>query len=276
MTAAVTTFETPGPAALRISLSGGEVTVDAAEVRTVEVELVSLRDNDGTRQAIAEARVEMKARGTSHEIVVQVPRKSGFMVGRNAKVRILVRCPLGTDLELRSSSADLEATGTLGAVGVKTASGDVSIVDAGTLDVDSASGDIRVRDVEGTIDVRTASGDVSVRTGGGLLSAKLVSGDLSVGEAHAGLAVTTVSGDVRVEAVGGGGMRVQSVSGDVHLAVAPGERLYVDVSSVSGTMSSELGLDDAPPAEAAASVHELHVRTVSGDVRIARAAVVGV
>ena len=84
--------------------------------------------------------------------------------------------------------------------------------------------------------------------------------------------MTTVSGDVRVDAAGGGGMRVQAVSGDVHLAIKPGERLYIDASSVSGTMSSELGLDDAPPADSAAPVIELRVRTVSGDLQIVRAA----
>ena len=107
-----------------------------------------------------------------------------------------------------------------------------------------------------------------------LLTAKLVSGDIAVGEAAAGLAVTTVSGDVRVHAAGGGGMRVQAVSGDVHLAIKPGERLYIDANSVSGTMSSDLGLQDAPPIESSTPVVELRVRTVSGDVNIVRATTV--
>ena len=59
--------------------------------------------------------------------------------------------------------------------------------------------------------------------------------------------MTTVSGDVEVRAAGGGSIRVQSVSGDVELGIKPGERLYIDASSVSGTMSSELGLEDSPP-----------------------------
>ena len=133
-----------------------------------------------------------------------------------------------------------------------------------------------MRDVEGTIDIRTASGDASVRRSGGILTAKLVSGDIAVGEAAAGLAVTTVSGDVRVHAAGGGGMRVQAVSGDVHLAIKPGERLYIDANSVSGTMSSDLGLQDAPPIESSTPVVELRVRTVSGDVNIVRATTVDV
>jgi DUF4097 and DUF4098 domain-containing protein YvlB len=271
----VTVFETTGHVALRLTLAAGEVRVETADDPTVEVELVPLRDNDATRQAIAEARVEMTDRRGGHEVVVQIPRKSGFLIGRDVKVGVRVRCPRGSDLDLRAGSADLEAKGTLGAVGVKTASGDVSLEDVGSLEVDSASGDLRVRDIDGSCDLRTASGDASVRRCGGLLSTKLVSGDLTVAEAAAGFAVTTVSGDVRVDAAGGGGMRVQAVSGDVHLAVKPGERLYIDASSVSGTMSSELGLADAPPTDSVTPVLELRVRTVSGDVEIVRAVAVG-
>ena len=74
----MTVFETPGPVALRLTLAGGEVNVETSDDRTVEIELVPLRDNDITRQAIAEARVEMTDRGGGHEIVVQVPEEAGL------------------------------------------------------------------------------------------------------------------------------------------------------------------------------------------------------
>lgn len=271
----MTTFETPGTVLLRVGLDGGEVSVETAEIHTVDVELVPLRDNDATREAIDRARVELVPRGGGHEVVVELKRKSGLVIGRGAKVGVRIHCPHGSDLVLRASSADLNGTGVLGTVDVKTASGDVSLERARKLQVDTASGDVRARDVEGASDLRTASGDVMLRRSGGPLSANLVSGDLVVDEAAAGLEVTTVSGDVHVRAAGGGGLRVQSVSGDVELAVKPGQRLYVDASSVSGTMTSELGLDDAPPADASAEVHDLRVRTISGDLRISRAATGG-
>ena len=55
----VTTFEPTGHVAVTVTLAGGEVTVEASELPGVEVELVPLRDNEPTRKAIAEARVEM-------------------------------------------------------------------------------------------------------------------------------------------------------------------------------------------------------------------------
>jgi hypothetical protein len=267
----VTAFQTPGDVLLRVSLDGGEVSVETADDRAVEIELVPMRDNDVTRQAIEEARVELVPRGSGHEVIVELKRKSGLLIGRGPRVEVRIRCPHGSDLSLRAASADLSATGALGVVDVKTASGDVSLDRAARLRVDTASGDVRARDVDGATELRTASGDVVLRRAGGPLTANLVSGDLAVDEAAAGLDVTTVSGDVQVRAAGGGGLRVQSVSGDVEVAIKPGLRLYVDASSVSGTMTSELGLDDAPPAAAAEEVHELRVRTISGDLRIARA-----
>ena len=272
--AVMTTFETSGHVTLKVSLEGGEVAVETREGGGVDVELVALRDNDVTRKAIAEARVEMVDRGDAHEVVVELKRKSGFVVGRGAKVGVRIGCPVGSDVSLRSSSADLESKGSLGEVAVKTASGDVSLERVTAVTVTSASGDVTVREIAGAAELRTVSGDVTVRRCVGLLTASLVSGDLSVDEVAAGLTATTVSGDVQVRSAGGGDIQVQSVSGDVQLAIRPGERLYIDASSVSGTMSSELGIDDAPPADSSGPVSELRVRTVSGDLQILRAAAV--
>ena len=268
----MTIFEPTGHVVVKVTLAGGEVTVRASELPGVEVELVPLRDNDVTRKAIVDARVEMVENGARQEVVVNLGKGNGFTTGRGPKVGIHVRCPGGSDLGVRSSSADIEATGTLGSVEAKTASGDVSLEEVGAADVSTASGDVRVRDAEQALSIRTLSGDVSVGHCRGTLSVNVVSGDLSIVEAAAGLHVGTVSGDVRVQAAGGGPMQIGSVSGDVHLAIKPGEHLYIDASSLSGEMSSELGLEDSPPADA--HCNELSVRTVSGDVQIVRSAVV--
>jgi DUF4097 and DUF4098 domain-containing protein YvlB len=269
----MTIFEPSGHVSVKVTLAGGEVIVQASELPGVDVELVALRDNDVTRKAIADARVEMVENGARQEVVVNLGKSDGFTIGRGPKVGIHVRCPRGSDLGIRSNSADVETTGMLGSVAAKTASGDVSLEDVRAADVSTASGDVRVRDAEQALTIRTLSGDVSVGRCRGTLSINLVSGDLSIVEAAAGMHVGTVSGDVRVQAAGGGPMQIGSVSGDVHLAIKPGEHLYIDASSLSGEMTSELGLEDSPPAGSDAHFDELSVRTVSGDVQIVRAAV---
>lgn len=269
----MTVFEPAGHVAVKVTLAGGEVTVDASDLPGVEVELVPLRDNEPTRKAIADARVEMVEAGGRHEVIVNLGKGNGFMIGRGPRVAVRIRCPRGSDLVVRSSSADLEAVGALGSVEAKTASGEVSLEDVASADVATASGDVRVRDAERALTIRTLSGDVNIGRCRGVLSVNLVSGDLEVGEAAAGFHVGTVSGDVEIQAAGGGPMQIGSVSGDVDLAIKPGESLYIDASSLSGDLSSELELDGAPVAGSEAEVRELSIRTVSGDVRIVRAAI---
>ena len=82
------------------------------------------------------------------------------------------------------------------------------------------------------------------------------------------MAVKTISGDVELDATGAG-VVVSSVSGDVAVAAVPGLVLWIDAQSVSGTMSSELDLGD-DLSEPGQDAVELRVRTVSGDVRVAR------
>ena len=71
----------------------------------------------------------------------------------------------------------------------------------------------------------------------------------------------------------GGDVRVQTVSGDVRVGIARGTRTWIDAASVSGRLESEFGLEDQEPAnEGGGPVLPLHVKTVSGDVSIVRAA----
>jgi len=264
-------FETPGMVRLRVALGAGEVSLETGEMREVVVDVLPLRDDEASREAGAETRVELRERGDGHEVAVEVPKRRGFAKGREASVAVRIRCPHGADLELTSAAADLDARGRLGAVRARSASGDLSLqVVEGTLDASTASGDVTVDEVLGAAKVKTASGDVEVKRACGEVSVGLVSGDLTVGEALAAVGVNTVSGDVRIDAAGGGDVDLKSVSGDVEIGMRPGLRLWIDASSVSGTMTSELEVTDTLPADDAPLV-ELRAKSVSGDLRIRRA-----
>ena len=89
MTTDTMTFDTPGAVLVRISLDGGEVGLETWDERSVDVQLIALRDNDITRQVIEEARVEMSPRGGGHEIIVDLKRKTGLV----ARPRPEGRCP---------------------------------------------------------------------------------------------------------------------------------------------------------------------------------------
>ena len=269
-------FETPGKVALKIGLGGGHVSVETDEVKETTVDVEALRDDEVTREAIAAMRIEARDRGGFHEVVVEAPKRSGGWLGalgRGPKIGVRVRCPHDADVRINTSSADIEVEGRVEEAEVNTASGDVSLEHVTvSLKANTASGDISVREIGGPGAIKTASGDVRVHRSHGALTANLVSGDFELGEAFDDISIATVSGDQEIAALRGGEQaKVQSVSGDVRIGVARGLQLWIDGSSVSGSMRSELELEDAPGAEDGPVV-ELRARTVSGDVQIVRAA----
>lgn len=251
-------FDTPTPPRLRVRNAAGLISVDPSEAGRTTVELEALRDDETTREAIERATVEQ----SGNEIAIEIGTGGkGFGVGpawisfgRIPQVGIRIRCPEGAELDCTSASADLSATGRLGKVELKTASGDVSVEHVAGLRVQSASGDVRVATVEGEARIQT------------------VSGDLAIDDAQGDLSARSVSGDQRIGAVQQGVIKLQSVSGDVRVGVRPGTRLRIDASSTSGDVSSELDVKDAPSETPSAREARLEAKTVSGDVEITRAA----
>jgi DUF4097 and DUF4098 domain-containing protein YvlB len=269
-------FDTPGKVALKIGLGGGHVSVETDDVTETSVDVEALRDDEATHEAIAAMRIEARDRGGFHEVVVEAPKRSGGWLGalgRGPKIGVRIRCPHDADLRINTSSADIEVEGRVAEVELNTASGDASLENVTvSLKANTASGDVSVREIGASGAIKTASGDVRVQRAHGTLTANLVSGDFELGEAFDDISIATVSGDQEIAALRGGEhAKVQSVSGDVRIGIAPGLKLWIDGSSVSGSMRSELELEDAPAAEEGPMV-ELRARTVSGDVHIVRAA----
>ena len=268
-------FDTPEPPRIRVRNPAGQIVVEASEGNRTTVELEPLRDDDTTREAIERARVE--AHG--NEVIVEVGELRGFGIGgisisfgRTPQVGIRIRCPEGTELDCATASANLKASGRLGDVEAKSASGDVAVEHVTALRVQSASGDVRAARIDGEARIQTVSGDVRVGPVSGAISATLVSGDFQADEGQSDVTVKSVSGDLRVDAVREGEIKLQSVSGDVRLGVRPGTRLQIDATSTSGDISSELDVKDRPSELPSGLEARLQVKTVSGDVDIVRAA----
>src|SRR2546423_6799229 len=163
------TFQTPGPVRTEIRLGSGGARLSSGEEGQTIVTLEPLRDNDSTREAIANARIELRERAGEYEVVVDVrDRGRGFSIGRGADVRVEIRCPDGTDVEAKSGSADIEGRGRFGSLDVGTGSGDVQFE---TIDrearANAASGDVVLDSVGGNARINTAPGDQQPRPGGG-------------------------------------------------------------------------------------------------------------
>jgi DUF4097 and DUF4098 domain-containing protein YvlB len=257
-------FPTPSWIHVDLRVPAGRVDVELSD--TIETEVTVTPLSDGARDRMDEVSVTFEG----DHLHVDAPENRAW-IGRTPEYAVSIRGPVGSRIRLKSASADLVVRGTAGAVDVKTASGDVTVADVeGNLRVDSASADVRADSVGGDTVVTSASGDIGLGRAVGTVRAQSVSGDVRIGESHARLSVQTVSGDLRVDRLAAGSLELNAVSGDVELAVAPGIAVWLDVRSLSGDTRSELDASDGP-AEGE-QVVEIRGKTVSGDVRIRRAA----
>ena len=270
------TFETPGSVSLQIKLPSGRVVVTTADEPRTTVEVVAL----GRRGQDAIDEIEITMDEVSGRHVIRVEQRDRFRWGPiqitwGGDFECRITCPPGADLDLAGASTDVRVEGELGDVSARTASGDIRLHEVGgPLQVKTASGDVSVGIVGGEGTIATVSGDVGVERIDAPLSVRAVSGDITIGSIASELVVATTSGDVDLKAVHEGDVRVQTVSGDVRVGIARGTRVWIDAGSVSGRLESELGLEDQESAasDVESAVVPLHVKTVSGDVSVVRAA----
>ncbi|MCV2488439.1 DUF4097 domain-containing protein [Geodermatophilus sp. YIM 151500] len=266
-------FPVDGPLAVDVRNPAGSVALTAREGGgRVEVRVEAL---DPAAAQLLEA-VDIATSSSDGErpqrVRVTVPERWLF---RTPRFAVTVRGPAATDARLAVASADVDVRGPVGALTVTAASGDVAVESARELNLRSASGDVRVGSVADRATVGTASGDLRVDTAGDRLEVRTASGNVAVGRAGAEVSVGTASGDVRIDAVEQGRVRLTTVSGDTTVGVAPGQRVWLELSSASGRMHSELTAEEGAAAaddRAGPATVSITARTVSGDVRIVRAA----
>jgi Putative adhesin len=270
-------FETPGSVSLQIRLPSGRVVVTTVDEPRTSVDVIST----GRRGSDAIDAIEISAEPYRDGHLVTIEHKERIRFGPiqiswGGDVEIRVTCPPGSNLDFSSGAADLRVDGDLGEVSVKTASGDVVLGQvAKKLQVKTASGDVTARTASHGGQVVTVSGDLRLDGFERDLAARSVSGDVRIGRIRGPLQLSTTSGDIVLDSVESGEVRAQTVSGDARIGVSRGTRVFIDAASLSGDLSSELGLEDDEPvgeSESAEPVVPLQVKTVSGDVQIVRAA----
>src|ERR1051326_5323648 len=119
-------FQTPGPLALELRMPTGYIQVQAGERSETIVELESSSGRDEVRQALEDARIEMRPRGDGHAVIVDVRLRRRWGLGFDrGDISMRVSCPIGADVEASTASGDMDLRGRLGAFSAEVASGDV-------------------------------------------------------------------------------------------------------------------------------------------------------
>ena len=264
-------FETHEPVALFVEIGSGQIDVTATDTTESTVEI--------TGRLADEVDVHLEGR----HLRVVGPRNRGGIFGRDTDLSVTVAVPTGSDLEVRTGSADLGVVGEMSATTVRSGSGDVRLdVVSGNSSIETGSGDVEIEEARSSVRVKCGSGDVEVRsataelavsTGSGDVlvgdtSGKLVvktgSGDVRIVDSRADVALTTGSGDLQVEQAHRGRYAAKGASGSVHIGIPSGTPVWTEISTVSGRIHNAIqGVGQ--PAEGDDHV-ELRATTVSGDV----------
>ena len=277
-------FDTPQPIRLRVEFGAGEIAVTATDTAQTTVELTPLSADDAARDLIARTAIDHR----DNEVVVNAPRQSFGFFGRRPALRLEVTVPTGSALQIRTQSADVQAAGDLGGTLIETGSGDVRLdnvaaearIRTGSGDIsvervdealrtESGSGDLVVRQVFGDASVSTGSGDIGIDLVAGDAKLNTASGDVVVQVAQSSVSVNTASGDIQLLRVQRGRVQAATASGDVHVGVAGGTAAWLDVTTLSGNVGSDLD-GTAEPGEHEETV-QLQVNTVSGDITLVHA-----
>ncbi len=266
-------FATLRPVSLYVEIGKGSASVHAVDTTESRVEVTG-RDADSVR-------VEQDG----DELVVMAPRqRTGFLGGSDSALHFVVTVPTGSNLAVKSGSADLRAHGTydtcqvrcgsgdvtlesIGAATIETGSGDIRVAHAGQeLRIKSGSGDVTIRHAAASLAVSTGSGDVEIGSGLGPTSLKTGSGDVTVTESHADVQLATGSGDLAIGTARRGRITVKGASSDVRIGVPEGLPVWTDITSLTGRIHS--GLTGAGQPEPGADHLEVRATTVSGDVTL--------
>jgi hypothetical protein len=148
-------------------------------------------------------------------------------------------------------------------VDVRTASGDIRVVNVkGEFRATTASGDVTLDGVSRIAFIRAISGDVQITNGGGAAATNVttVSGNvIANGMTAQNLDLNAISGDVRLTGWTGNHIRARLLSGNFDLAGTLGKSGRYDIESHSGNI--RFALDDQPGFEIDAS-------TFNGSIRV--------
>lgn len=282
----MTTFPTPDPILAVVDIGMGRLDIRAGDRADTVVEVRPTNpDDESDVWAAEETRVEL----TGGQLLVRAPKsrsKLRSMFGRPPSIDVVVELPSDSRLDA-TVAADVHGQGRLGDTTVhsgvgtirldqtgrlrlRTGAGDVTVGrSTGPADLTTSAGKIRVGSIDGSAVLKTSNGEISLGDVTGDVRLNTANGDIAVDQAGADVQAKTAFGSIRVGQVVRGSVSLETSFGELEIGIREGTAAWLDVSSSSGNVRSQLDNADEPgPTDETVRVH---ARTSFGDILIRRA-----
>jgi DUF4097 and DUF4098 domain-containing protein YvlB len=278
------TFDTPEPISATIDVVFGDVRISAGDRRAT---VVDVRPSDTSNEEDLRAAERTRVEYANEQLVVKAPKlRSWSPRSAGGSIDVTIELPAGSHVRGAGQLTDFRCDGRLGDCRIRTGVGhiqldcadtarlkggigDISVDRAtGDAEVTTASGDVRMRELDAGAVIKTSNGDTWVGVAGGDLRVKAANGSIAVDVAHAGVVAKCANGDVRVGEAVRGSVVLETRLGDLEIGIREGTPAWLDVRAAAGTVHNALDAAEAP--EPSAEVVEVRARTSAGSVVIRR------
>ncbi len=262
-------FPCSGPITAVLRVASGDLRIVAEPRTTVDVDVQPGSHGEAARTAAANTRVEMNG----DDLLVEMPQARGFVIRRTPPLEHhragAARQQPHPPVRVRRPDLPRPVRRDVGPQRVSATCG--SITSPATSIGTRPAATRYVTMVEGNATLVHASGDMESVRWAVTSRAKSASGDIDVEAVGGSARVSTASGDIKLRDRRSGSTRVHAASGDVHIGVAEGTAVWLDLNSACGDTRSELAVSDETPAGTDLNLR-LQVRTASGDITVRRSA----
>ncbi|MGP4018161.1 DUF4097 family beta strand repeat-containing protein [Saccharopolyspora sp. 5N708] len=197
------------------------------------------------REPIAEAVRRTRIDLTGNRLAIRTPANAPL---RNVPLAVKVRAPRDSEVGVHTSSGEVNVTGAAGRVNVQAGSGAVSIDRAeDRATVRSGSGQLRLGTMVGGVHARSGTGDIEIGAIDAASSVATGSGNVWLGAVSGDVLVRSGSGDLTVADASAGQVELITGSGELQVSIHRGTSAEVDLTSSTGTASSDLVVSDEAP-----------------------------
>jgi len=181
---------------------------------------VRISTTNGRVDVRAEAGAPVSSKGTA-----TVVERDGETTIEGGHGRLEVTVPEGANVLVGTRTGRVDVKGRVGHLAVVTESARIAVDRAGSADVRSSSGSVRIGQVAGECRVRSSSGRVVVGTCGPV-DVATKSGRVTVDEVDGPARVHCVSGRISIGMASANDVDAESVSGRIEVSVPSGVRVH--------------------------------------------------